>query len=141
MQSRDQRLKYILNYIDENKFNPSAFADTYKTNEFNDGEKDSIASQLFKKAKSSHVALIKVTGNLIKIDVAYRKNAHWYNYFSDKHKLKQFEKATTSSLSDGLKFIQDTLQLAIEYGCEEAKIYKLENNIGNANRTGMSHNR
>jgi hypothetical protein len=143
MQSRDQRLYYILNYIDGDKFNASNFTDTYKIDEFNHEEKASIAERLFVKAKSSHRALKGATGDLIKLDIAYRNrpNTHWYNYFSDKKKLKNFEKDSATALIRALKLIQDTLQLAIEYGSEAAKLYKLENNIGNSNRTGVSPNR
>src|SRR5688572_23829582 len=92
MNARDKKLNLALQYINGDKFSPSLFSETYKISEFNDDEKEKIAHALFLKIKSAANNLAVDTVLLSSVHDKLEKSTHWYSYFSDKQKIKKFDK-------------------------------------------------
>ena len=122
------QVQKVVEYIDSDAFKPNIFSQTYNPSAFNNEDKELIGKLLFEKSKElRNIASdnLVVTAHVMAVA---KQETHCWNFFKNRE-LSKDKKTILKYIEKQADASDSTLQLAIDFGHNDARLFKVEHNI------------
>ena len=124
----EKQVNDVIQYIQSDNFNPAIFKTSYPVSIFEEKDIARVGEALYKKGVHYHQLSISNALTIVGLNVTAKREIHWYN-INAKRNLKKVNEGSSNIIHNQANSSADTLDLAMMFGNDNARLYKVNNKI------------